>query len=317
MAAFQNKCCPAYRTSCKSINEMRLLAMYIIVCFLSYVIWIFCYCKILPLLITMHQSPLTILTTNHITLPSTNHDTDQIITTFHWISNRQLTPKMTSAEDVETAVFFNIPSPGAFQPDDQIPWKNVTPGFKSFSLAYYDTFCVIGGADDWQFVYEPWHPQSCQNLECAVPRKNTPTSICLEASYAAAKCASAPPVFICEKCAEMAAPDIPEETLLIKIIQPMGKMRTTCETKECKGQGKPCSVMCFSYECVRDNRYVSSRINFTHFNWIECEGRILEVIGSLSRHDVDGSKNVIWKCNFAFLQSFFNYSKSLCLKNVF
>ena len=37
-------------------------------------------------------------------------------------------------------------------------------------------------------------------------------------------------------------------------------------------------------------------------------------IGSLSNHDGDGSENVTWKCNFAFLQSFFNYSKSLCLK---
>ena len=34
---------------------------------------------------------------------------------------------------------------------------------------------------------------------------------------------------------------------------------------------------------------------------------------SLSKHDVDASENV-WKCNFAFLQSFFNYSKSLRLK---
>jgi len=30
-------------------------------------------------------------------------------------------------------------------------------------------------------------------------------------------------------------------------------------------------------------------------------------VGSLSKHDVDGSENVIWKCHFAFLQSF-NYS---------
>ncbi|XP_068682061.1 protein unc-79 homolog isoform X2 [Montipora foliosa] len=121
-------------------------------------------------------------------------------------------------------------------------------------LLHYYPLKDVGGADDWQFVYEPWHPSSCQNLECAVPRKNTPTSICLEASYAAAHCASSPPVFICEKCAELAAADIHEETLLVKIIQPMGKMHTTCETKECKGQGKPCSVMCFSYECVKDNR---------------------------------------------------------------
>ena len=39
-----------------------------------------------------------------------------------------------------------------------------------------------------------------------------------------------------------------------------------------------------------------------------------QLIGSSSKHNVDGSENVTWKCNFAFLQSFFNYSKSLCLK---
>ena len=114
-------------------------------------------------------------------------------------------------------------------------------------------------------MYEPWHPPNCQNLECAVPRKNTPTTICLEASYASSQCGSSPPVFICEKCAELAARDIPEEKLLVKIIQPMGKMRTTCETKECKGQGKPCSVMCFSYGCVRDNRYMTNKFQIQNF----------------------------------------------------
>ena len=29
-----------------------------------------------------------------------------------------------------------------------------------------------------------------------------------------------------------------------------------------------------------------------------------EKIGSLSKHDVDESENVIWKCNFAFLNHF-------------
>ena len=38
---------------------------------------------------------------------------------------------------------------------------------------------------------------------------------------------------------------------------------------------------------------------------------------NLSKHDDDGSENFIWKCNFAFLQLSSNYSKSLCLKNVF
>ena len=40
-----------------------------------------------------------------------------------------------------------------------------------------------------------------------------------------------------------------------------------------------------------------------------------EGLGSLSKHDVDGSANIILKCNFVFLQSFLNYSRSLCLKN--
>ena len=44
----------------------------------------------------------------------------------------------------------------------------------------------------------------------------------------------------------------------------------------------------------------------------------VDLIRSLSKHDVDGSENVIWKYNFAFLQSFLNCSKSFCLKkNVF
>ena len=33
------------------------------------------------------------------------------------------------------------------------------------------------------------------------------------------------------------------------------------------------------------------------------------IIESLRKHDVGGSDNVIWKSNFAFLQSFLNYSK--------
>ena len=38
---------------------------------------------------------------------------------------------------------------------------------------------------------------------------------------------------------------------------------------------------------------------------------------SLGKHVVDGSENVMWKCDFAFLQSFLNYSQSLWLQNVF
>ena len=34
-------------------------------------------------------------------------------------------------------------------------------------------------------------------------------------------------------------------------------------------------------------------------------------LGSLSKHDVDGRENVNWKCNFAFLQSCFNFDSWL------
>ena len=81
----------------------------------------------------MLQSTVIILTTNHITLPTTNRNADQSIITFVWISNRYLILKMTSAQDVGTSVTTNNPSKDPFHPDDQIPSKYITPGFKSFS----------------------------------------------------------------------------------------------------------------------------------------------------------------------------------------
>lgn len=56
-----------------------------------------------PFLVT--QSPITILATNYMTLPTTNQNGDQSITLFVGISNHHLTLKMTSAQDVET--YFN------------------------------------------------------------------------------------------------------------------------------------------------------------------------------------------------------------------
>ena len=47
------------------------------------------------------NAPITTLTTNYITFQGTNHNTDQSITTFIWISNCHLTLKMTSAQNVE------------------------------------------------------------------------------------------------------------------------------------------------------------------------------------------------------------------------
>ena len=53
------------------------------------------------------------------------------------------------------------------------------------------------------------------------------------------------------------------------------------------------------------------------FGWNTGVRVLSQSLGSLSKHDDDESENVIWKCDLAFLQSFFNYSNSLCLKNVF
>ena len=39
-------------------------------------------------------------------------------------------------------------------------------------------------------------------------------------------------------------------------------------------------------------------------------------LGNLSKQDVNGGENVLWKCNFAFLQSFLCYPKSLRVPNV-
>ena len=57
--------------------------------------------------------------TNHITIPSTNHNTDKSITPFVWVSNRHLTLQMTSTQDAETSLTTNSPSQDSFHPDDK------------------------------------------------------------------------------------------------------------------------------------------------------------------------------------------------------
>ena len=51
----------------------------------------------------------------------------------------------------------------------------------------------------------------------------------------------------------------------------------------------------------------NSEVLIIKLTWIlylstDCGVALYELIGSLSKHDSDGSENVIWKCNFAFLQ---------------
>ena len=100
----------------------------------------------------------------------------------------------------------------------------------------------------------------------------------------------------------------------------------------------------FNFVCLCPKRWFqfNSRIVRTHFflsiislnNWkmiAKTRGHIFRwrshfrrrrvclnsLIGSLLKHDVGGSESVIWKCNFAFLQPFLNYSRSLRWQNVF
>ena len=47
---------------------------------------------------------------------------------------------MISAQDVEMSSTANIPSQDSFPPDNQIPSKYVTPGFKLF-LIHYQYVC--------------------------------------------------------------------------------------------------------------------------------------------------------------------------------
>ena len=92
----------------------------------------------------------------------------------------------------------------------------------------------------------------------------------------------------------------------------------------------------FNFVCLCPKRWFqfNSRIVRTHFflsiislnNWkmiAKPRGHIFRwrshfrrrrvclnsLIGSLLKHDVGGSESVIWKCNFAFLQPFLNYSR--------
>lgn len=85
--------------------------------------------------IEMHQLPLVILNTNHITLPTTNH-IDQNINAFVCISIRHWTRK-TSAQYVETSVTTNSPSQDSFSPGPLNPSRCVSPPFSNKNYAAF------------------------------------------------------------------------------------------------------------------------------------------------------------------------------------
>ena len=69
------------------------------------------------------NAPLTISTINHITLPTTNYNTGQSITTVVWTSNLDLILRMTYAQDIETLASTNRPSQGSFHLNDHMLLK--------------------------------------------------------------------------------------------------------------------------------------------------------------------------------------------------
>ena len=84
------------------------------------------------------------------------------------------------------------------------------------------------------------------------------------------------------------------------------------------GERPDCAWFCFTFS-VGVALFCYLYLTVLHY-WNPLRVRLLLFchhmsIGSLSKHDVDGSVNVIWKYDFAFLQLFLNYSNSLCLKN--
>ena len=68
------------------------------------------------------------------------------------------------------------------------------------------------------------------------------------------------------------------------------------------------------YSALRRAEWTKAK-DQTLFNF--CQTIMSLIWWSFRKDEVDGSENVIWKCNFAFLQSLLNYSKSLPLQNVF
>ena len=80
--------------------------------------------------------------TNHITLPTTNQNTHQSITTyciFVWIFNHHVTLMMTSTKDVKMSITTQSPSQDSFHPNNQISLTYVTPGFKPCSWTSVST----------------------------------------------------------------------------------------------------------------------------------------------------------------------------------
>ena len=75
------------------------------------------------------------------------------------------------------------------------------------------------------------------------------------------------------------------------------------------------SISCSSRNLTTDT-YHLGRWLYRKRKKVSQRGVLKRLLGSLSKHHVDESENVIWKCDLTFLQSFFNYSNSLCLKNV-
>ena len=71
---------------------------------------------------------------------------------------------------------------------------------------------------------------------------------------------------------------------------------------------------------ARNRRQISANRGLWSF-LVKTEHSVSEggswIIESFRKHDANDNENVIWKFNFAFPQSFLNYSKSLCLQDVF
>ena len=72
-----------------------------------------------------------------------------------------------------------------------------------------------------------------------------------------------------------------------------------------RNRSRFCGKMEFHYPRVSPGAHTLTKIMLTDSGYeigLPADGVVHAWVGSLRKHDVDGSENIIWKCNFAFLQ---------------
>lgn len=100
-----------------------------------------------------------------------------------------------------------------------------------------------------------WKPISCQYENCSGSMENPSSKMCIDHGVSIVSGEKAPPILICNECADQIYGEKSRETL-INILLPMEEMSYTCENKSCKSPlaQKIAVSTCFSTDCVNYNQ---------------------------------------------------------------